>query len=560
MKLLSAERMPVFNRMRFSKRTKLTTLVVVFLSLGQSLVAQNQLPECTADVPFFNLDLSASPDMSYTTPEVVRTPSCCGDGDNYLSFYVTLHPDVAMFEIVVAPGYADPGGSGNYNIISGGDLLTPGSCGVQIPGGAPICITGSGPHKILYSKPGKNKIKYVFRQIPKPIFPADQATRIGCSLPLSIYGLNNVTITSINSSTGNTTPGAYNSLLSCTNCPNPSFSPGLGTPTWIDYKICGTPQAAVCGSYQNCDTVRLYTYNALSVTATPNPATFCQGGGGVLLTATATGGDGNYVYKWLDSDGNVVSTSNTFTAPAAGTYTAQVTDGLSTATCPDAYVSVPVSVATTPVVSAGSDQIVCATAPTVLLQASSTTGSGIWSGGTGVFQPSASSLVASYTPSAAEINAGIATLTFTSTGAGGGCLNTSDQMTITISDTVFAVPAAGAIACYNGTTTINANQTGGTSPYTYSWSTGSTGNSITVSAGTYILTVTDQYGCSDMTPVTVTQPAPLEIQINPTTANSPTCDGTAAVVISGGTAPYTATWSNSQVGLNATGLCEGVLV
>lgn len=533
-------------------------LLVCGFSVGK-VFAQNQLPECTADVPFFNLDLSASPDMSYTTPEVVRQPGCCGNGDNYISFYVTLNPNVAMFEVIVAPGYADPGGSGNYNIISGGDLFTAGSCGVQIPGGAPICITGSGPHKIIYSKPGKNKIKYLFRQIPKPIFPADQSTRIGCSLPLNIYGLNNITITSINSSTGNTTVGAYNSLLSCTNCSNPSFSPGLSTPSWIDYKICGTPQAAVCGTYQSCDTVRLYTYNSLTLSATPNPASFCQGGSGVLLTASAIGGDGNYTYRWLNSSGTIVSNSNTYTATTAGTYTAEVTDGLSTATCPNAFVSVPVTVATTPVVDAGVDQVACATNPTVLLQAGSTTGSGIWSGGSGSFQPAASSLITSYTPSAAEINNGNVTLTFTSTGAGGGCINTNDQMTITFSDTVVSQPVAGSIACYNGSTTVNAGQSGGTAPFTYSWSTGTSGNSISATAGTYLLTVTDQYGCNDITPITITQPTPLALNITTTTANSPTCDGTAAVAISGGTSPYSILWTNSETTMNATSLCEGVV-
>ena len=535
------------------------TFLFIYGFFAQNAFAQTHLPECTATVPFFNLDLSATPDMSYTTPEVVRQPGCCGDGDNYISFYVILNPNVAQFEIVVAPGYADPGGSGNYNIISGGDLTTPGSCGVQIPGGSPICITGSGPHKIIYSKPGKNKIKYIFRQIPRPIFPADQSTRIGCSLPLSIFGLNSITITSINSSTGNTTPGAYNSLLSCTNCSNPSFSPGLGTPSWIDYKICGTPQAAVCGVFQSCDTVRLYTYGALAVTATPNPATFCQGGSGVLLTASATGGNGAYTYRWRNSSGTIVSNSSTYTATVAGTYTAEVTDGLSTATCPDAFVSVPVNIATTPVVNAGTDQIVCATRPTVLLHATSTTGSGVWSGGSGSFQPNTSSLITSYTPSAAEINNGSATLTFTSTGAGGGCLNTSDQMTITLSDTVVSQPAAGMISCYNGSTTINAGQTGGTAPFSYLWSTGSSGNSISVTAGTYLLTVTDQYGCYGTASVTVSQPAPLALNLSTTTANSPTCNGTASVSISGGTPPYSILWTNGQTTATASSLCEGIV-
>lgn len=538
---------------------RLYSFLLIFGFFAHHAFAQTQLPECTADVPFFNLDLSASPDMSYTTPEVVRQPGCCGDGDNYISFYVILNPNVAQFEIVVAPGYADPGGSGNYNIISGGDLFTPGSCGTQIPGGTPICITGSGPHKIIYSKPGKNKIKYIFRQIPKPIFPADQSTRIGCSLPLSIFGLNSITITSINSSTGNTTVGAYNSLLSCTNCSNPSFSPGLGTPSWIDYKICGTPQAAACGTFQSCDTVRLYTYGALSLSATPNPATFCQGGSGVLLTATASGGNGTYTYRWLNSSGTIVSNTNTYTATVAGTYTAEVTDGLSTATCPDAFVSVPVTVATTPVVNAGVDQVVCATSPTVLLQAVSTTGSGIWSGGSGTFQPAASSLITSYAPSASEINNGSATLTFTSTGAGGGCINTSDQMTVLFSDTVVSLPSANPIACYNGSTTINVGQMGGTAPYSYSWSTGSSANSISVTAGTYLLTVTDQYGCADMTPITINQPNPLALNLSTTTANSPTCDGTATVAISGGTAPYSVLWSNGQTTATAGSLCEGIV-
>ena len=165
----------------FLQKSKILVFMLGILQLGSNPLAQSQLPECTANVPFFNLDLSANPTASFTTPEFVRQTGCCGDGDRYVSFYVILNPNVAMFELIVAPGYADPGGSGNYNIISGGDLLIPGACGTSIPGGQPICITGSGPHKIVYSKPGNNKIKYIFRQIPMPIFPDDQGTRIGCS-------------------------------------------------------------------------------------------------------------------------------------------------------------------------------------------------------------------------------------------------------------------------------------------------------------------------------------------------------------------------------------------
>ncbi len=520
-----------------------------------------QLPECDATVPFFVIDLSSDPDSTYTTPEIVRQGQCCGgaSNQNYVSFYVTLHPDVAMIEIGIVPGYADPGGSGNYNIVSGGDLLTPGACGPDIPGGQTACITGSGPHKVTYHKPGKNKVKYYLRQIPKPIYPQDDTTRVGCSLPLNIYGLDNISITSINSSTGVTTPGAFNSLLSCTGCSTPSFSPGLSTPLWIDYQICGTPQASACGVYQACDTVRLYTADLLDLNATPNPAEFCSGGS-VLLTASATGGDGNYTFNWYDSGGNTLSTTNTYNASAAGAYTVEVLDGLVSPTCPAEYISVPVTVGLPPTVNAGMDVTVCADNPAVFLAGSVTNATGgIWSGGAGSYNPGANSLLTVYTPTAGEISAGSVTLTLTSTGAGGGCANSSDDITIFFSDTVFTNPSYAALVCNGDITTVNANATGGTGPYSYFWSTGSSASSVNVSAGTYSVTVTDIYGCDATAPVTVSQPSPIILTMSSTnTSTDIACDGTASVSISGGVPPYTVQWMDLQTTLTATGLCYGV--
>lgn len=546
---------------QFIEKIKILVFVFGIPFLSNYLNSQTQLPECTANVPFFVLDLSSNPNLTFTTPEFIRQTGCCGNGERYVSFYVTLHPSVAQFELVVAPGYADPSGSGNYNIISGGDLLIPGACGVQIPGGGPICITGSGPHKIVYSKPGNNKIKYIFRQIPRPIFPEDQSTRISCSLPLNIYGLNGISITSINSSTGNVTPGAYNSLLSCTNCDNPSFSPGLGTPAWIDYKICGTPQASLCGSFASCDTVRLYTYNALSITALPNPANFCSNGSGVLLTATAAGGNGVYSYMWKNNSADTVSLINTYTATAAGAFTAVVDDGLSSPTCPATFVSVPVIVSDPPTVTAGPDQTVCATSPKAYLSGTKNNATGvIWTGGTGTWDPNNISLSTAYTPSASEINAGFAQLIITSTGSGGGCTNAKDTVIIFYSDTVKALPFANPISCNGQTTTVFANASGGTLPYTYFWSTGSSASSIITSAGTYNVTVYDQYGCSVNKPINVTQPSPIILLMSSTNETfDGACDGSATVAISGGNGPYSVLWSNSETTTTTTStLCYGI--
>jgi gliding motility-associated-like protein len=526
-----------------------------FLGFGQA-----HLPECDTDVPFFNIDLSSNPDSMYTTPEIIRKTGCCGVNNEYVSFYVTLHPDVAMFELLVAQGYADPGGAGNYTIISGGDLSNPGACGTQIAGGGPICITGSGPHKIVYSKAGSNKIKYVFKQIPKPIYPISQPARIGCSLPLPIYGLNNIAIQAISKS-GNLSASlaTCNTFLSCLNCSNPVFQAGTNAtyPYTITYQVTGIPIAAFCGTYPSTGTFTITVYNALTASITPNPAAFCAGGTGVQLTATATGGFGSYNFNWFNSTGDTVSMTSQYLADTAGTYTVQVKDGLISGTCAPAYAQVPVVMGSPPTVIAGSDQYVCATNPTILLNGSSSTGSGIWSNGTGTFQPGASQLTTSYTPSAAEINAGMVDLILTSSGTGPGCANSKDTVRIFISDSINISLAANPILCYNGTTSITSNISGGVTPYTYSWSNGNTGTSINATAGAYYLQITDSYGCQSLGNIGISQPDPIGLNIT-SLPDDGTCNGSATAFGFGGTPPFYFEWSNGETTQSIINLCNGI--
>jgi len=100
---------------------------------------------------------------------------------------------------------------------------------------------------------------------------------------------------------------------------------------------------------------------------------------------------------------------------------------------------------------------------------------------------------------------------------------------------------------------IDVDETGGTPPYTYVWSGGLGINdtALNVCAGTYTATVTDSRGCVDASAVVVVgQPS---ILLAPGTASmiscNAICDGTAAVVASGGTSPYTYDWTpGSPVG------------
>ncbi len=130
---------------------------------------------------------------------------------------------------------------------------------------------------------------------------------------------------------------------------------------------------------------------------------------------------------------------------------------------------------------------------------------------------------------------------------------TQPMLTITIASTT------GANCSSAGSATANA-ATGGTAPYTYSWSpiggTNLTANGL--SAGSYTITATDKNGCQGFATATITQPT-LSITIASQTNSNCTGSGTAtANAATGGTAPYTYSWSPSGgTNLTATGLSAG---
>ena len=109
----------------------------------------------------------------------------------------------------------------------------------------------------------------------------------------------------------------------------------------------------------------------------------------------------------------------------------------------------------------------------------------------------------------------------------------------------------------DGNATVNA--TGGQAPYTYSWDNGATTTTATgLSAGTYVLTVTDNLGCPNFIPVTLNNPAPIVLGAPTTKANCGVANGTATVTItSGGNSPYHYLWTSGSTTATATGLAYG---
>lgn len=163
--------------------------------------------------------------------------------------------------------------------------------------------------------------------------------------------------------------------------------------------------------------------------------------------------------------------------------------------------------------------------------------------------------------------------------AGTYCLTIEDingcsvQNCITLSQpqplSVILTPAVFAggvnISCSGGNNgSINTIASNGTPGYTYSW-TGPDGfisdnqNISGLVAGIYCVEVTDLNNCTTTSCVELSQPAPLSANpvINPVACNSQ-ATGSVSLNLSGGTEPYTISWSNLQNTETISGLDAGV--
>lgn len=110
----------------------------------------------------------------------------------------------------------------------------------------------------------------------------------------------------------------------------------------------------------------------------------------------------------------------------------------------------------------------------------------------------------------------------------------------------------------NGSITLQ-EPVGGTAPYTYLWSTGQTGTSLTdLKPRTYSVTVTDATGCSRTITSTISNPPALSVSAAVSNTNC-NAEGSFAIDInvSGGTAPYTFEWSDGNTDQDRSELTAG---
>lgn len=98
---------------------------------------------------------------------------------------------------------------------------------------------------------------------------------------------------------------------------------------------------------------------------------------------------------------------------------------------------------------------------------------------------------------------------------GNGCTD-RDTVVLNVDPQLNASAAGVNSSCYNscdGMATVI--PTGGTSPYNYLWDSGCAAPGCSnLCAGNYIVMITDAYGCVISAPVTITQPAPVDVTVS----------------------------------------------
>lgn len=292
---------------------------------------------------------------------------------------------------------------------------------------------------------------------------------------------------------------------------------------------------------------QINTYNvmepmALGVSGTATDA-LCNGSSDGTVDITVTGGTTPYTFSWS----NTAATTEDLSNVAANTYTVTITDSNNCSITSSAFVvSEPAAImlsgsATDATCNAGTDGAINLTV----------------AGGTTPYTFSWTNSSAT-TEDLMNIGANIYTVTVTDSNS----CTASASYTVGEPTPLAANPTVTDVLCNgNSTGAISTSASGGTFPYSYSWSTGTNSTGISNRpAGTYTLTLTDASTCSSVFTITITQPAAISVTgIETDITCNGLADGAIDASVAGGVAPYTYSWSpGGSTTQDVTGLASGI--
>jgi subtilisin-like proprotein convertase family protein len=249
----------------------------------------------------------------------------------------------------------------------------------------------------------------------------------------------------------------------------------------------------------------------------------CNGGNDGTATATGMNGVEPYTYLWSN-----MQTTSTITDLVAGTYDCTITDANNCTTTISITVGQPdiLDVTTTEIpTTCGLDN------GQLIAIATGGTSPYDYDWGVGATDQISDLAAGTYTVTVMDANDCTATAT--------AIVEDSESLQVSTSTT--------SVSCFNGSDgTATVAPVNGASPYSYDWGIfGDTPTITGLSAGTYMVAITDASGCTTTADAMVTQPASA-VTVSVTAVNT-RCgedNGSADATATGGTSPYQYAWSN----------------
>lgn len=374
-------------------------------------------------------------------------------------------------------------------------------------------------------------------------------------------GTYNITTTDNNGCTGTSSvtisapaalaANATSTNATCTSGGSASVNVSGGTPnytyTWSNGATTASISNLQAGSYSvtvrdanNCTITASATVSSTGgpiITLDTQNNISCFGNKNGSINISVSGGSTPYIYNWSNN-----ATTEDINNLSPGTFTVTVTDNSNCTNSFSATITEPDSisiVATITNASCGTPDggielvVNGGTAPYTFNWSNSSTSQNILNVSAG-----------EYNVTVTDDNGCIKTAQFTIVAPG------NLELTLTATD-------ASCVGVNNGS--VSSTLIGGVAPFNYTWSNGLTSTAITsVATGIYTLTVTDADQCSVTATATVGTNISLILGTNITGIQ---CEydtvGGIKLIINGGTAPYTAVWSNNETGLTITGLSAG---
>lgn len=331
--------------------------------------------------------------------------------------------------------------------------------------------------------------------------------------------------------TGGTAPYTYLWSNGPTTQDLTNLTAGAYTPTVTDNKGC----ILVGQTFNITEPAAL----VVTVDSTDNASCLTTTNGAAYITVT--GGTTPYSFNWSNSTSN-----EDLTGVGGGTYDVTVTDSKQCTATAQATVNANDAVVVT--VDSVTD-VTCDNGNNGAVYITATGGvspySYSWSNST-IVEDLTGAAANTYTVIVNDAN-GCST-TVTATVADGYALNA-------------VVDSTDDVACNGGNTgAVYITPTNGVGPYVYGWSNSASTQDITgLLAGTYALTMSDANGCvySGLS-ATVTQATAIVLTSVVTDQVGTPLNGAINVTISGGTSPYSSTWSNSANTEDLTAIAAGV--